>query len=88
MANPSCIVESGKLSPVGQRTLALFAGQNERRIIIVIMRPSFIVISKHTIRRTERPPSSIRTTITTFGGSLRSSPAGRSLSPAGRLAWS
>jgi hypothetical protein len=37
MANPSCIVETGKLSPVGQRNLSLFQGQTEKRMLVVVM---------------------------------------------------
>jgi hypothetical protein len=42
MANPSCIVESGKLSPVGQRQLALFQAQDAKRILVVLMAPSHL----------------------------------------------
>lgn len=37
MAQPTCIVESGKLSPVGERNLALFQGQSARPLLVVLM---------------------------------------------------
>jgi hypothetical protein len=42
MANPSCIVESGKLSPVGHRNLAMFQAQDAKRILVVLMAPSHL----------------------------------------------
>ena len=42
MANPSCIVESGKLSPVGQRNLSLFQAQAGKRILVVVMSESHL----------------------------------------------
>ncbi|MCX5660596.1 MAG: hypothetical protein NTW19_12865 [Planctomycetota bacterium] len=42
MPSPTCIVESGKLSPVGDRNLALFHAQSARPLLVVLMSEAHI----------------------------------------------